>query len=139
MPINTAAYAYLPREKNNQASGLINLARNIGGSVGISFVTTMLARRAQFHQTVLVSHLTPQSSAYLAGLRGMAQPFISAGSNAIDASQQAYGLLYNTVFRQANVLSYIDNFWVLGVGCLLMVPLVFLMKKPPQGAAGAAH
>jgi DHA2 family multidrug resistance protein len=139
VPINTAAYAYLPREKNNQASGLINLARNIGGSVGISFVTTMLARRAQFHQTVLVSHLTPQSSAYLAGLRGMAQPFISAGSNAIDASQQAYGLLYNTVFRQANVLSYIDNFWVLAVGCLVMVPLVFLMKKPPKGATAAAH
>src|SRR5689334_8114500 len=58
VPINTAAYAYLPREKNNAASGLMNLARNIGGSVGISFVTTMLERRTQFHQNMLSSHLS---------------------------------------------------------------------------------
>src|SRR5260370_23781197 len=53
VPINTAAYSFLPRDKNNAASGLMNLARNIGGSVGISFVTTLLARRAQFHQVRL--------------------------------------------------------------------------------------
>src|ERR1700756_4466286 len=58
VPINTAAYAFLPREKNNAASGLMNLARNIGGSVGISFVTTMLARRAQFHQAMLAQNLS---------------------------------------------------------------------------------
>ena len=63
IPINTAAYSYLPREKNNVASGLINLFRNIGASVGISFVTTMLARRAQFHQSVLAAHANAYSLA----------------------------------------------------------------------------
>src|SRR5271163_578947 len=58
VPINTAAYAFLPRDKNNAASGLMNLARNIGGSVGISVVTTMLDRRTQFHMTSLASHLS---------------------------------------------------------------------------------
>src|SRR6266566_2455122 len=81
VPINTAAYAYLPREKNNAASGLINLARNIGGSVGISFVTTVLARRAQFHQAVLVTHLTPQGPDYLANLRGLTQTLATGGTN----------------------------------------------------------
>ena len=58
VPINTAAYAFLPREKNNAASGLMNLARNIGGSVGISVVTTMLDRRAQVHLNDLASNLS---------------------------------------------------------------------------------
>src|SRR5439155_15012394 len=139
VPINTAAYAYLPREKNNAASGLINLARNIGGSVGISFVTTILARRAQFHQAVLVTHLTPQAPGYLSSLQGMAQTLASRGSNILDATQRAYGLLYGTVSRQAAILAYIDNFWLLAVVCLAVAPLVFLMKKPPKGAAAAAH
>ena len=139
VPINTAAYAYLPREKNNAASGLINLARNIGGSVGISFVTTILARRAQFHQAVLVTHLTPQGPGYLSSLQGMAQTLASRGSNILDATQRAYGLLYGTVSRQAAILAYIDNFWLLAVVCLAVAPLVFLMKKPPKGAAAAAH
>ena len=59
VPINTVAYSYLPPEKNNAASGLINLARNVGGSVGISFVTTMLDRRTQFHRAQLSAHLNP--------------------------------------------------------------------------------
>src|SRR4029077_8870405 len=64
VPINTAAYAFLPRDKNNAASGLMNLARNIGGSVGISLVTTMLARRAQHHQANLATHLSGSNPAF---------------------------------------------------------------------------
>jgi len=69
VPINTAAYAFLPRDKNNAASGLINLSRNIGGSVGISFVTTMLARRAQVHQSVLVTHLSGYNGHFMVAVR----------------------------------------------------------------------
>ena len=79
VPINTSAYAYLPREKNNAASGLMNLARNIGGSVGISFVTTMLDRRAQKHMSDLMSHLSSSNAQFQATLRGMAQQFVSHG------------------------------------------------------------
>src|SRR5690349_17397709 len=73
VPINTAAYAYLPREKNNAASGLMNLARNIGGSVGISFVTTMLDRRTQKHLSDLTGHLTAANAQFQAGLQGIAR------------------------------------------------------------------
>src|SRR5438132_12410553 len=79
IPINTAAYSYLPREKNNAASGLINLFRNIGASVGISFVTTMLARRTQFHQSVITAHATAYSPQFGAALQGARQIFMASG------------------------------------------------------------
>ena len=79
VPINTAAYAFLPRDKNNAASGLINLSRNIGGSVGISFVTTMLARRAQFHQSVLVTHLSTYNAHFMNTVRALGHGFAASG------------------------------------------------------------
>src|SRR5580704_14642049 len=72
VPINTVAYSYLPPDKNNAASGLINLARNVGASMGISFVTTMLDRRAQFHQDRLAAHLDPGNVGVQQILRGTA-------------------------------------------------------------------
>jgi MFS transporter, DHA2 family, multidrug resistance protein len=137
IPINTAAYSYLPREKNNVASGLINLFRNIGASVGISFVTTMLARRGQFHQSVLAAHATGYSSQFNAAIQGASRIFQSAG--AVTAQQQSYGQLYVSILRQANMLAYLDNFWMLGISALAVIPFVFLMKRPPKGAAPAAH
>ena len=80
MPINIAAYAFLPREKNNAASGLMNLARNIGGSFGISFVTTMLARRAQVHQVRLVEKLNAANPQFQSALRGMTRRFLRAAA-----------------------------------------------------------
>ena len=78
VPINTAAYSGLPRDKNNAASGLMNLARNIGGSVGISFVTTGLTRRAQFHQARLVETLNAANPQFRSALRGMTGVFSAA-------------------------------------------------------------
>jgi DHA2 family multidrug resistance protein len=137
IPINTAAYSYLPREKNNSASGLINLFRNIGASVGISFVTTMLARREQFHQTVLAARTTPYSTQFRAAIHGASQWFASAG--AVSAQQQSYGQLYGSVLRQSNMIAYLDNFWMLGISALAVIPFVFLMKRPPKGAVAAGH
>ena len=137
IPINTAAYSYLPREKNNTASGLINLFRNIGASVGISFVTTMLARRSQFHQSILAAHGTEFSPQFRAAIHGTSQLFMSAG--AVAAQQQSYGQFYGSILRQANMMAYLDNFWMLGVSALAVIPFVFLMKRPPKGAAAAAH
>jgi MFS transporter, DHA2 family, multidrug resistance protein len=137
IPINTAAYSYLPREKNNVASGLINLFRNIGASVGISFVTTMLARRAQFHQSVLAAHANAYSSQFTGAIQGGSQIFLSAG--AVTAQQQSYGQLYGSILRQSSMMSYLDNFWMLGISALVVIPFVFLMKRPPKGAAAAAH
>src|SRR5450755_1487510 len=80
VPINTTAYSSLPRDKNNAASGLMNLARNIGGSVGISFVTTGLARRAQFHQVRLMENLNAANPQFRSALQGMASTFSGGGS-----------------------------------------------------------
>jgi MFS transporter, DHA2 family, multidrug resistance protein len=137
IPINTAAYSYLPREKNNVASGLINLFRNIGASVGISFVTTMLARRSQFHQSILAARATDYSSQFQTAIRGASQLYMSAG--AVTAQQQSYGQLYGSILRQANMIAYLDNFWMLGVSALVVIPFVFLMKRPPKGAVAAGH
>ena len=136
VPINTAAYAFLPREKNNAASGLMNLARNIGGSVGISFVTTMLERREQHHMNQLASHLSASNPALRGTLSGLAGKF---GGNAVDATHRAYALLQSTVGRQASMLAYIDCFWLLAVSSLIMIPLVFVMKRTKQSGPMAAH
>ncbi len=139
VPINTSAYAHLPREKNNAASGLMNLARNIGGSVGISFVTTMLDRRAQKHTSDLMSHLSNTNAQFQATLRGMAQQFVSHGSSPADAQRQAYAMIQNAVQRQATMLSYLDNFHILGYAILAMIPMVFLMKKTRSSGGMAVH
>ena len=137
VPINTAAYAYLPREKNNAASGLMNLARNIGGSVGISFVTTMLDRRQQYHMARLSSNLSAANPNLRSALAGIAARLGGAGS--ADAMHKAYALIESTVIRQAGMLAYIDCFWLLGVSSLVMIPLVFVMKKTKAGSGMAAH
>ncbi|HTT22280.1 MAG TPA: DHA2 family efflux MFS transporter permease subunit [Candidatus Sulfotelmatobacter sp.] len=139
VPINTAAYAFLPREKNNAASGLMNLARNIGGSVGISVVTTMLDRRTQVHLTDLARNLSAGNAAMMAMLRGAASAMQAHGAIAAGATQQAYALIQGTVQRQAVMLSYIDCFWFLGVAILCMIPAVFLMKKSKPGGGMAVH
>jgi DHA2 family multidrug resistance protein len=134
VPINTAAYAFLPREKNNAASGLMNLARNMGGSVGISVVTTMLDRRTQVHQTNLSRNLS-QSNIVLQGMiDGASRAMQTHGASASGATQRAYALIQSTVQKQATMLAYIDCFWFLGVAILLMIPAVFLMKKSKPGA-----
>ncbi len=139
VPINTAAYAFLPREKNNAASGLMNLARNIGGSVGISVVTTMLDRRTQLHLTNLAGNLSLTNPALRAMIQGASSAMRAHGASAANATQQAYALIQATVERQATMLAYIDCFWFLGVAILLMVPMVFLVKKGKPGGGMAVH
>jgi len=138
VPINTAAYAFLPREKNNAASGLMNLARNIGGSIGISFVTTMLARRAQFHQVRLVEQLSAANPQFQSVLHGIAGTFSGGGagpgSGPGTALQHAYAMMQANLIRQATMLAYIDNFWMLGVVIACLIPCVFLIKRAkPSG------
>jgi DHA2 family multidrug resistance protein len=141
IPINVMAFYYIPKEKMNNATGLINLARNIGGSVGIANVTTLLVRRAQIHQAVLVAHLTPFDGPYRAAVQGAGQTLVEQGSSPALAHLQAQGLVYGNLLRQANMLAYVDAFWLLGITFLAMIPFMFLMKSArPRGAASiAAH
>ena len=129
VPISTVAFAFIPKERTSYATGLFNLARNIGGSAGIATVTTLLVRRAQFHQQVLVSHMTPYDSAYRNSLAGATQLLHAHGSTLPDAAAQAHGLLYGNMLRQSNMLAFADAFWVMAMLFLLIVPLMFCMKK----------
>jgi DHA2 family multidrug resistance protein len=140
-PINVMAFYFIRKEKMNNATGLINLARNIGGSVGIANVATLLARRAQVHQSQLVSHLTPLDPTYMASLSGASHFLMSQGSNPVQALNQAHGLIYGNLIRQANMLAYTDSFWLLGLTFLAMIPFMFLMKKtrPQRGPAAPVH
>jgi MFS transporter, DHA2 family, multidrug resistance protein len=140
VPINVMAFYFVPREKTNNATGLINVARNIGGSVGISVVTTLQARLAQVHQNDLVSHLTPYDHSYQSMLSGAAHMLQSAGASATQALAQAHALVYNELLQQSSMLSFIDVFWLLSFACLALIPFMFLMEKTrPRKGGMPAH
>jgi DHA2 family multidrug resistance protein len=133
VPINTAAYIGLPKGKSNNASALINLMRNLGGSVGVSVAATMLARRSQFHQTRLVGTVAAGSHVYTAAIQHITSTLIHGGAAAVTATHMAIGMVYNSVQIQSSILSYLDVFQVLAYGSWLMIPLVFLMKSVKPG------
>jgi DHA2 family multidrug resistance protein len=135
IPINVAAFAFVPREKTNMGTGIINLARNIGASVGIATVTTLLERRTQSHQARLMENVNDYNAAYHNMLNGTQTKLIAAGSTVNHATAQAHGMIYNTVQRQAAMLAFLDNFKLLGVVFLCVIPVLLLMKtrKGPVG------
>src|ERR1700731_3306927 len=134
IPINVAAFAYVPRDKTNMGTGIINLARNIGASVGIATVTTMLQRRSQVHQAQLMEHVNGLSAAYHNMLTATQLRLVSAGSGLSQAGSQAHGMAYNMVQRQAVMLAFIDNFKMLGIVFLAVIPAMLLLKKPKSPA-----
>src|ERR1035438_429797 len=129
VPINTMAFATVPREKMGSATGLINLARNVGGSSGIAIVTTLLARRTQFHQARLVGNMSPFDPNYVQALAGTAHMLASGGANATQAAAQAQGMFYGMLQRQSAMMAFVDSFYVLGIIFLAVVPLMFFIKK----------
>lgn len=139
IPINTVAYLGITPEKSNNASAIINMMRNLGGSFGIALATTLLARRQQYHQNMLVAHVTPWNNAYDATVAALQSMFAGAGASTADAAQHAQALVYQLVQRQATMLSYIDTFWILALLFAAMVPFVFLMQRPRGGGAPPAH
>jgi MFS transporter, DHA2 family, multidrug resistance protein len=132
VPISTIAYLGLPPGKNNSASALVNLARNLGGSFGISLAQTWLARRSQFHQTNLVSHLTPYDPMYRQALDQMQHVFPGG-------KRMALAGIYQGVQQQASMMSFIDIYYILAWICVVLVPIVFLLGKTKLGEAHAGH
>jgi DHA2 family multidrug resistance protein len=133
VPINTIAYIGLPPGRSNNASALINSMRNLGGSVGISFVTTMLDRRSQFHQNRLVSNVTPYRHAYLQASNRAARNFLRMGTDSVMAGKRAIGSIYQTLQGQATMLSYVDVFRMLAIGALAAILLVIFLKRVNPG------
>ena len=136
VPVSQIAYSYLPRDKNTQASSITNLFRNQGGSFGIAFVTTMLARRGQYHQNVLGGHVTPYSLTAAQTLDGLKRQLINAGVGSADATGRATGMLYGMVQRQATMLSYIDVLWLLAVLSVAGVGLCVLVRPTQRSSGG---
>jgi DHA2 family multidrug resistance protein len=139
VPNSLIAYSRLPAEKNNRASSLTQLFRNLGGSFGIALVTTFLARRSQFHQTVLAPHISAYNPWAMTALNNQAEQLRSAGLSESDAFDRAQAMVSAVVSQQANLLAYRDIFWLLGIMALVSVPLVLLVRKgksatPPEGA-----
>ena len=135
IPIQTLSYVGVPMEGNNDVSGLTNLARNMGGSVGTAIVATLLARQAQRHQTYLGAHITGGSSPYLRATTQMSQHLLSGGLSMSGAHSGAMLRLYGQLQSQAAILSYIDIIRFFAIAALCMVPLPFVMRKSRGGAA----
>jgi DHA2 family multidrug resistance protein len=116
IPLSAVSYVGLPPNRSNEASALINLMRNLGGSVGVSFVTTMLAERTQFHHARLAEHITAYN--------GFGWDTPLAPINAL-------------VQAQASIMSYLDIFWLLGIVALVVAPVILLLPRVPKGTAPA--
>lgn len=136
VPITAAGYIGVPAEKGNSVSGMVNFMRNIGSSIGTSIVTTMIARRSQYHQQILVGYIAPDQPAYRAALHSLTSGIRHSGLGAADARNQALARFYGLVNQQAHVLSFMDTFWVLGLLCAVMFVLAFFLKKNDPGAGG---
>jgi DHA2 family multidrug resistance protein len=133
VPITLAAYVGIPPEKNNAVSGMVNFMRNIGSSVGTSIVTTLLARRAQFHQEILIGHIRADNPRLQGAVAGLSQRLANSGLDQHTARIGAYARIYQSIQAQASAAAYVDTFMVLAVGSGIMFFLSFILKKNDPG------
>ena len=142
IPINMLSYTGIPGNKNNDVSGLTNLARNIGGSMGTAFVVTILARRQQFHQARLSAGVDLSSLNLRTRVESLGRFLVQHSGNASSLAQGrslAQGNLYQTLLQQSTMLAYLDVIKLLAIAMVVAIPLVFLMKRPKKGAAPVGH
>ncbi|HLY40385.1 MAG TPA: DHA2 family efflux MFS transporter permease subunit [Terracidiphilus sp.] len=141
IPINTLCYSGIPQEKYNEVSGLTALMRNLGGSVGISFVTTLLARLSQKHLAMLSPNASPGNPPFETMRSGLAGAWRQRGVAIPDAVYHAGAQIYGMAQVQARLLAYVDVIWVMVVVTTILIPLPFLMNRPAKrtGPAPAAH
>ena len=140
LPIIAASYDGVAPDKTDMASALINVARNTGGSIGISLANNVLAHREQFHQTRLVELANPSTAQYQNTLKQLMDYFTAHGSSLAQAQQQAFAWIGQQVQTQASYLAYVDVFWTLTLISLAAVPLALTLRKVKlSGAAALAH
>jgi DHA2 family multidrug resistance protein len=129
-PLSTLTLAGIRKEEMGNATGMYNLLRNIGGSVGIAISATMLARLAQFYQANLVGHINPYNPLLQFRLEELKQAAVLKGIDAVAAHRASLEMLYRIVQQQAGMLAYNYIFWIIGLAFLAVVPLIFLLRKP---------
>jgi DHA2 family multidrug resistance protein len=129
VPLTTMTLSRLRKQEIGNAAGIYNLMRNIGGSIGIASVTTLLVRGSQAHQNYLAADVTAGNPTAMALLQGLQAKFRLGGASAYTAHLEALGALYRSVQQQAAVLAYADNFRLLGYLSLVCIPLVLLFQR----------
>jgi DHA2 family multidrug resistance protein len=134
LPSNTLAYVGIPREKNNQVSGMNAFVRNIGGSIGIAMITTFITRQSQKHQSFLAAHTTPGSGPFERLMGALTARFQQGGASLPDATSQAHAQVYRIIQGQATTLAYIDVVRFLIIMIAILIPLVFIMRRPRVAA-----
>ena len=141
VPLSTVTMDGIPNEEIGNASGLYNLMRNIGGSIGISVVSTLIARHEQLHRNELVHSLTPGNPTLQAQLERLRHFLVAQGASMETAVQQSYGLLQAQLTQQARLWAYVDDFRYIALLCFGCIPIVLLLRKAKRkkGAIGAGH
>ncbi len=136
VPLASLAFSTIKKEEMGNATSIFSLLRNIAGSVGIALITTLLARRAQFHQLRLTESLNPFDPRYQAAMQQASSILNAKAGTASPAA--ANGLIYQELMKQSSLLSFTDAFYISAVAMICVLPLVFLLKRPKDGAAAAA-
>ena len=142
IPINTVAYDGLPAEQTNQGSALMNVARNLGGSIGISLANVEITQRTQFHQARLVENTIPSSPNFQSTLDQVTRYFMQQGASAGDAHGAAMGYIGQMIGKQATIMAYIDVFQLSAIVAAALIPVVLIMVRRVQlggRAAAAGH
>ena len=136
IPLTTLTNAPIPKEQMGNATSIFNLMRNIGASIGIASVTTMLSRQQQIHTQELGANVTPYTPAAQQMFEQMRNTFIALGADVATATKQAYAALFGVVQQQAAMMSYNDTFRMMAYLALIMLPLILIMRRPKNVDAG---
>ncbi|HEX8948277.1 MAG TPA: DHA2 family efflux MFS transporter permease subunit [Dissulfurispiraceae bacterium] len=139
IPLTTLTLSTVKKEDMGNATAIYNLLRNLGGSFGVAFVTTILARRAQFHQFRLVDRLTPFNPSLQIASQQSARVLQHGGAEGIQSQYGGLGIIYNQLIRQASMMSYNDAFWLISVIMICILPLVLLMRRGKGAAPAGMH
>lgn len=131
MPLNQASVGAVSREDTADAAGLYNMARNLGGSLGLALLGVFIDRQSATHAQTIGAAVTANSPLAQARIAGEAATFTAQGGDLAGGQLHAMAQLAQTVQQQAMVITYSDCFWVLGVAMFVMMPLVFLLRPPP--------
>ncbi|MEW6740053.1 MAG: DHA2 family efflux MFS transporter permease subunit [Nitrospirota bacterium] len=139
IPLTTLTMSGIKKEDMGNASAIYNLLRNLGGSFGVAFVTTMLSRRAQFHQFRLVEHLTPFDASYQAASYQSAQMMQYKGFEGVTAQKGGLAVIYEQFIRQASMMSFNDAFYLTSLILICILPLLLLMKRGKTAPSAEMH
>jgi DHA2 family multidrug resistance protein len=129
-PLTRLTLSNIPRVEMGNATGMYNLLRNIGGSVGIALSATMLTRLAQFYQANLVGHINQYNPLLQSRFRELTQAATTKGLDAVSSQKAALGILYRIVERESGLLAYTYIFWILGIAFLTIIPFLYFLRRP---------